>query len=315
MPNRKNIRLVDPILSNLAFGYSNPNLIGHELFPRVGVPAKSGKIIKFGKDAFRVINSRRAPGTVTKRITIGVADENFSLYSNALDCVVPKEWLPEAALTPGLNFQRSSLETVMQIELNNLEYEQANLARNPAAYSATNKVSLAGNAKWIDYANSDPIGDVKAGREAIRKKTGQYPNKMVIPADVHNILSEHPKLLAKFSNDELQIMTIEHYQKIFQVKKVVIGMSMLINPDNNDAFEDVWTNDVILAIVPEVITSMASMSFGYNYVLDAPGNKHPNVEAFWYDRGIKSHVAGVEYERQSLLTGMDSGYLIQGCIE
>jgi len=312
--NRKNIRVVDPVLSNLAFGYTNPNLIGHELFPRVGVPAKAGKIIKFGKDAFRVINSRRAPGTVTKRITIGFADENFSLFSNALDCVVPKEWLADGALIPGLNFQRSSLEAVMQIELNNLEFEQATLARNPAAYSATNKVTLAGTSQWSDYANSDPIADVKAGREAIRQKTGQYPNKMVIPADVHNILSEHPNLLAKFSNDELKIMTVEHYQKIFQIKKVVIGMSMLINPSNNDNFEDVWAKDVILAIVPESITSHAAMSYGYNYVLEAPGSKHPNVEAFWYDRAIKSHVAGVEYERQSLLTGMDSGYLLKDCI-
>jgi len=312
--NRKNIRTVDPVLSNLAFGYSNPSLVGHELFPRVGVPAKSGKIIKFGKDAFRVINTRRAPGTATKRITIGFADENYSLHSNALDCVVPKEWLAEAALIPGLSFQRSSLEAVMQIELNNLEYEQATLARNPAAYSATNKVSLVGNAKWSDYVNSDPIGDVKAGREAIRKKTGQYPNKMLIPADVNEMLSEHPQMLAKFSNDELKIMTVEHYQKIFQVEKVVIGMSMLINPKNNDNFEDVWAADVVLAVVPKMVTSHATMSFGYNYALDAPGNKHPNVEQFWYDRTIKSHVAGVEYERQSLLTGMDAGYLIQGCI-
>ena len=35
MPSRRQIRVVDPVLSNLAFGYSNPSLIGHELFPRV----------------------------------------------------------------------------------------------------------------------------------------------------------------------------------------------------------------------------------------------------------------------------------------
>jgi len=312
--NRKNIRVVDPVLSNLAFGFGSPNYVGFELFPRVGVPANAGKIIKFGKDAFRIVNSRRAPGSVTKRVTVGFADENYSLNSNALDCVVPKEWLVEQRSVPGLNLQRTSLEAVMQIEHNNLEYEQANLARNAGSYGANNKMTLSGTAKWSDYANSDPIGDVKAAREAVRQKTGVYPNKMVIPADVHNILSEHPKLLNKFSNDELKIMSVEHYQKIFQVEKVVIGMSMLVNPNNNDAFEDVWTADVVLAYVPTIITSQAQMSYGYTYVLDAPGAKHPNVEQFFFDRNVKSWVAGVEYERQSLLTGMDAGFLIQGAI-
>jgi len=309
--NRSNIRVVDPVLSNLAFGYTNPGLVGMNLFPRVGVPAKAGKMLKFGKDAFRVMNTRRAPGSTTKRFTVGFADTNYSLESNALDCVVPKEWLHEQQKVPGLNFQRTSLDAVMQIEHNNLEYQQASLARNADSYGTNNKVSLSGSDKWSDHANSDPIKDVKDGREAIRQKTGVYPNTMLIPADVHNDLCEHPKLLAKFRDDELKIMTVEHYQKIFDIEKVVIGLATIVNQDAED-FVDVWSSDVVMAYVPNVITSHAQMSYGYTYVLDAPGMKHPDVEPFWFDKTVKSWVAGVEYERAPMLTGMDAGFLIQG---
>jgi hypothetical protein len=313
--NRNNIRVNDPVLSNLALGYSHPMHVGHELFPRVGVPVPSGKIIKFGKEAFTVVNSSRAPGTVTKRIQIGFATENFSLTSNALDAVVPKEWLRDQRAIPGLNFQRSSINTVLQIEHNNLEFEQASLARNAASYSANNKMTLSGTDKWSDYANSDPIADVKAGKESVRSSTGVEPNKMLIPADVHSILSDHPKLLAKlnFKDGEAHILTVEHYQKIFDIDKVVIGRSILVNPENNGNFEDVWSSDVVLAYVPTVITSHAEMSYGYTYALEEPGQlPHPTVEKFWWDRNIKSWVSGVEYERAPLLTGMDAGFLIQG---
>lgn len=306
--NRKDIRVTDPVLSKIALGYSNPSMIGAELFPFVDVDAVSGKIIQFGKESFRTMNTRRAPGTKTKRIQVGYESGNYSLVNNGLDASIPREWLRDQKQVPGINMQRQSVETVMQIELNNLEYEQATLARDAARYGSNNKLTLSGTDKWSDHDNSDPIGDVKAAREAIRSSTGRYPNKMTIPANVHNTLCEHPKILAKLASDERKIVTAKDYQDIFDVERVVIGASVIA--DSQDQFEDVWKNDVILAYVPTVITSKAQPSFGYTYRLKG----HPNVEQMWYDRSCKSWIAGVEYERQPLLTGIQSGFLIQSAV-
>lgn len=306
--NRRDIRVVDKVLSKIALGYMVPNHVGFELFPRVGVEAGSGKIIQFDKQAFAKVNTRRAPGTQTQRITVGYEAGNYSLLNNALDAVVPREWLRDEVQVPGINFQQQSVSTVMQIELNNLEGEQADLARDANNYGANNKLTLTGTDKWSDYENSNPISDVKAAREAIRTKTGVYPNKMVISAKVHNTLCEHPKLLAKLSNNEMQILSVADYQRIFDIERVVIAGSIVT--DENDEFVDMWGEDVILAYVPTQITSRAMPSYGYTYVREG----HPSVEQMWYDKSVKSWIAGVDYERQALLTGIESGFLIQGAL-
>lgn len=313
--SRAEIRIVDKVLSKLALGYHGPNLIGHKLFPSVTVELSAGPIVKFGKEAFTIVNSERAPGSYTKSVTVGFSSENYSLANHALDAVVPREWLRDKHLLPHINFRRQSVATVLQIEKNNLEFEQASIAQNPNSYSADNKTTLSGSDKWTDYDNSDPQSDVEAAKEAIRKKTGMYPNIMVIPADVHVTLKFHPKLLGQIElpRGQSKTLNVQHYQEIFGVEEVVIGQAALVGRDS-DKFEDVWTSSCVLAYVPKQVTSNAEVSYGYTYEYKPPGEPaHPNVEEFYWHKDTKSWKAGVEYERQAIMTGMDAGYLIQGC--
>lgn len=60
--NTRTAAVIDPILSTHARGYRNMEFIGHLLFPRVSIPNRSMRVIKFGKEAFRKMNTRRAPG-------------------------------------------------------------------------------------------------------------------------------------------------------------------------------------------------------------------------------------------------------------
>jgi hypothetical protein len=49
MGRLSNLRVVDPVLTNLSVGYSNADLVGDVLFPFVPVDKEGGKIPKFGK--------------------------------------------------------------------------------------------------------------------------------------------------------------------------------------------------------------------------------------------------------------------------
>ena len=60
--NTRNAALVDPILSTHARGYRNSEFISHLVFPRVTIPNRSMRVLKFGKESFRMMNTRRAPG-------------------------------------------------------------------------------------------------------------------------------------------------------------------------------------------------------------------------------------------------------------
>ncbi|SCD25106.1 hypothetical protein [Brucella inopinata] len=99
--NQRTAAVVDPILSTHARGYRNSTFISADLFPRVSIPNRSMRTIRFGKESFRLLNTRRAPGADRKRIQYGYADDPVSLAQDSLEAVVPTEHQEEAEATRG----------------------------------------------------------------------------------------------------------------------------------------------------------------------------------------------------------------------
>jgi len=60
MGRASEIRIVDPVLTNLAWGYKNAAMVASALFPRVPVEKEGLKIPIFGKEAFKEYNTLRA---------------------------------------------------------------------------------------------------------------------------------------------------------------------------------------------------------------------------------------------------------------
>ncbi len=59
-------RVLDPILSAIARGYRSPKAaVANVLFPIIPVGLRGGRIISFGSDDFKLVNSARAPGAAT----------------------------------------------------------------------------------------------------------------------------------------------------------------------------------------------------------------------------------------------------------
>jgi hypothetical protein len=215
--------------------------------------------------------------------------------------------LRDASVVPGIDLATRSLNLNMAVSELRLEYDQSVLARNAANYGS-NGVALSGTNQWSDYANSNPIGDVKAGKEAIRSATGVYPNVIEIPALVMPVLTEHPKILDKIKYTQTATVTAELLARLFEVDKVIVGKA--IGFDDAGASIDFWGTDVILAYVPQVASTMEEPSYGYTYTLE--GN--PLVEVPYWEEQTKSWVYGVGYERAPVLSGISSGYLIQSVI-
>lgn len=306
--NTAQARVIDPILSTVVQGYKRPDNIGQLLFPRVPVPTAGGKIIEFGKESFRLYSTGRAPGTAFKRIQFGYQGKPYALENHGIETVIPRENLHDARVVPGIDLATRSLNLNMSVSELRLEYDQAVLARNAANYGANNKVTLSGTDKWSDYTNSNPIADVKAGKEAIRAETGMYPNVIEIPALVMSVLTEHPKILEKIKYTQTAVVTAELLARVFKVDKVIEGKA--IGFDDAGVSIDFWGTDVILAYVPQVASTMEEPSYGYTYTLE--GN--PLVEVPYWEDQTKSWVYGVGYERAPVLSGISSGYLIKSAV-
>ena len=296
-------RIQDPILTSVLQGYANPTFIGENLFPRVPVQVSGGRVIQFGKEAFMAYNSQRAPGTDTKRITFGYSGVAFALENHALDAVVPREWMRDVAVQPGIDLGTRAIRLTgrsLQLEL---EIQQAGIATNAANYDAGHKVALSAGTKWS--STGTPKTDIDAAREAIRTTTGVYPNRLVLSPLAYNALRNNTNIVNRFQYVSADSITPAMLANLLDIDQVLVGKA--IKADDAGVFTDVWGNNAILAYVPDVPQVIEEPSYGYTYTMDG----HPLVEVPYWDPKAKSWIYGTAFERVPVLTGMTAGYLIQ----
>lgn len=308
--NTAGARVIDPVLTTVAQGFQNAEMIGMNLFPSVPVGQRGGKIITFGKEDFALYNTARAPGANTKRIQYGYSGSPYALESHSLEGLVPFEFMQEADAVPGIDLGRGAIIKVQNIIGLRLEYAQAVLATTAGNYPAGNKVTLAGTSQWSDLTSgvSDPVKDVEAAKEAVRGKIGKRPNTVVMGAAVWSMLRQHPKIIDRIKYTGRDSATPEMVAQLFGVKRVVVGDAVY---DNGGTFADVWGKAVVVAYTE--LGSLAELgvpSFGYTYRL----NGYPLVEQPYQDRNAKSWVYPMTDEVSPVIAGSTAGYLISAAV-
>lgn len=306
--NTRTAAVVDPILSTHARGYRNSEFVAGSLFPRVTVPNRSMRVIKFGKEAFRMMNTRRAPGADKKRVQYGYASDPISLVQDALEGVVPIEHQEEAMSIPGINLGQGAINMVLDVVDLGLEYDGAQLARNAANYDANHKLAMVGTARWTNVA-STPQADLDAGKEAIRRSIGRYPNTLVLGPTGFNALKRHAAVKEQFKYTGRDSVTAEMLAAFFDIKRVIVGKAVFLPETASDATmaSDIWGDDAILAYVPETGDNFQVPSFGYTYELMG----YPQVENPYFERSNDSWIYPTKTERRAYLTGAEGGFLFQ----
>lgn len=305
MTNRQ-AQVIDPVLTNHARGYTNQELIGTSLLPFVDIPNRSMKVIRFGKDAFRrALNTRRSPGSQTRRVQFGYESDPIALNQESLEAQVPYELQQDASKVPGIDLAKPSIRSVQDIVALGREVEIANLVRNPALYSSNNKTILTGGDKW-SADTSKPKNDIKEAREAIRRMIGRYPNVLVLGPNAFNALDDHPAIKEKFKYTSSESITSVMLAKYFDIETVLVGKAVALdeNAKDSEPASDVWGDDAILAYVPKGTNYMIP-SFGYTYRLSG----YPIVETPYDERSSKSWIYPYTEEYRAYVTGAEGGFL------
>jgi len=295
-------RVIDPVLSTVAQGYKNQELVGASLFPYVPVDLRGGKVIAFGKEAFKLYSTLRAPGGVVKRIQFGYAANPYAIETHNLAAVVPWEIQTEAQTYPGIDITSRSVGTVMKSMLLELETQQAGLATNASNYDSNHKLALSGTSMWSDPA-SDPIKAIDTAREAIRSSIGAYPNTMMFGPAAWKAFKNNPTVIDRIKYTQRALLTEQLAAELTEIPNVVVGKA--VTADDAGAFSDVWGNDVVLAYTALGSLSAEEPSYGYTYRLR--GN--PTVDQPWYDSNTKSWIYPVTDERIPVQTGFTAGFL------
>lgn len=305
--NTGQARVIDPILSTHARGYTNAEMIGHLLFPIVNIPVRGVRVLKFGKESFRMMNTRRAPGAETARVQYGYASDPVALQQDSLEGLVPWENMQEASAVPGVDLASGSIEMVLDVIALGREFEIAKLARDASKYGANNKLALTGADKWSNDA-SDPYADIQTGREQIRRRIGRYPNQLTLGPKVVSVLTNHPKIKEQFKYTSSESITLDMLAKYLKLDKVIEGKAVYLPENATDDTDatDVWGDDAILSFTPSG-SNYRMPSFGYTYRL----NGHPLVEQPYPERNRKSWIYPVTEDWSPELTGADAGFLFQ----
>lgn len=304
-------RVIDPVLTEVARGYTNGMMVGGALFPSVPVGQRGGKIIQFSKEAFRSYATGRAPGSNTKRVQFQYSDASYALAQHALEGTVPFELMEEANAVPGIDLGQGAVQMVQDIIALRLEQAQATLATTAASYAATNKVTLSGTSQWSDHTNgvSDPIGDIETAKEAVRGQIGRYPNTVVMGAAVMAQLRQHPVVVDRIKYTGRDVATAELLASLFGVQRVLSGDA--VQATDADVMSDVWGKFVVVAYTETAgIAQMGRPSFGYTYRLRG----YPLVEQPYQDRNAKSWIYPVTDEVAPVIAGAEAGYLISAAV-
>lgn len=296
------LRVADPVLTNLAIGYSNDQLVGDALMPFVLVDKEGGTIPVFGKEHFKLYATERALRAKSNRISpedigaIDIALDEHDLeypidYREDAESAFPLQARATAVVTEGIRLRH--------------EVMVATLAQNPASYPTGNKIALSGTSQFTDVANSDPEGVITDAKAAVRAKIVREPNTMVIGYAAWMALKKHPKLRAILSDTRQRVLQLNDLRDIFEIPNIYVGRAVTAN--DAGVVSDVWGDNIVLAYVPQ--TDMAQRSPyepSYGYTLRRRGQ--PVVDTRTEDGKIEL-IRNTDIFRPYLL-GADAGYLI-----
>ena len=299
-------RVLDPILTAVARGYRSPKAaIANVLFPIVTVGQRAGRILSFGQDDFKLVSTKRAPGSNTKRVQFGYASDPFALVDHRLEGAVPVELDEEARAVPGIDLSSNAVRRVQNVLALEREHMAATLARDASKYDAANKETLSGTSQWT-HASGDPFTDIMEGKEVIRSKTGERPNVLAVGPKALTALRTHPKVLDRLSTAaDRPPATLQQLQALFELQQIVEGEAVY---HDGTQFQDVWGKDAILAFTtPASMQEMGSPNYGYTYQLAG----RPQVEEGYFDENTNTWYYPTSDAYQPVFAGPAAGFLFK----
>lgn len=295
---------IDAALSNLSIAYRNEGYVGDTVFPIVPVDKQSDYYFVFTKDFwFRNSVARRGPGGVYPEGGLELSSVQYVCVNKALSFPVPQETIDNQ--DAALSMEDDGAEWLADQFALDREIALAAAIMNASAW--TSSTTLSGTSQWSDYANSDPIGDIETGKEAIKKLTGRYPNTLLMGAPVWDKLKFHPDLLDIYKHTSAAVLTAEQVAKVFDVEKILVGNAVYNASAEGVAFSGdyIWPKNALLIWVPKS-PGLRTPSAGYTFVWKQKGYQ---IQIKRVDQPLRNRqVLLADHAFNQKVTGADLGY-------
>ena len=300
------LRVQDPVLTKLAQGYHNLELIGEVLMPTVEIDKEAGKIPKFGRLAFRLPSTvRNLRGTSNRLDPEDITAIDVALEEHDVEYAIDYREESEAIFA----LRQFALNTTQDVIALGREKEVATLALDESKYDAGNKVTLSGTSK-ITSKQADIFAMFDTGIRAVKRAIGRKPNVCVIAGDVWAALKEHPAVIEKLKYSQVAIVTPEVFAKLIGIDTVKIGEAVY---EESNQLKDIWSDAIVLAYVAPRSTERKGTVYepSYGYTVRRQGGLFVDT---YKENGGKIEVIRTTDIHKPHLLGASAGYLIKGCL-
>lgn len=230
-PNLNQVH-IDAPLTNISVAYiqSQDAFIANKVFPVVPVDKKSDKFFVYTKnDWFRDEAQRRAGATESAGSGYNLSTSSYSadVFAFHKDIDDQTRANSDTPLVP----DREATEFVTSRLLLRQEVQFMSDFVTTGVWSkdytgVASSPSTDQFIKWSDFANSDPIEDIEAGKEQILSTTGFMPNTLVLGHSVFRKLKNHPDLVDRIKYTTSNVITEDIMARLFGVDRVLVSRSV-----------------------------------------------------------------------------------------
>ena len=321
MMNLDQVRVIDPILTQLAQGYKNAEGVATFFGPAVSMNTRAGRTLVFGKEAFAAQNFLRAPGSNIQKIQNEFGTRSFSLRQEAISWEIAEEIAAEAKNGAAqIDLRQYAAKDAANRLMQSWEITVAGAVTDSAAYETSCVFDLATRASGADQFNqatSDIEVLIDEAKEAVRAQIGTYPNKMVISPDAFNALKRNKRI-----RDFMQrgvLVNEASLANIFGLDEIRVARRLKLN-QSTGALENIYNNVAVLfyqpsgatdGFAPALDANYGNPAFGYTYTL--AGYPIATPERFNIERRV--FTGDILVERSFELVGMgENGKVGAGAI-
>ncbi|AEZ65659.1 capsid protein [Cyanophage S-TIM5] len=310
MMNLDQVRVIDPILTQLAQGYKNAEGVATFFGPAVSMNTRAGRTLVFGKEAFAAQSFLRAPGTNIQKIQNEFGTRSFALRQEAISWEIAEEVAAEAKNGAAqLDLRQYAAKDAANRLMQSWEVTVAGAVTDSSSYETSCVFDLATRASGADQFNqatSDIEVLIDEAKEAVRAQIGTYPNKMVISPDAFNALKRNKRI-----RDFMQrgvLVNEATLANIFGLDEIRVARRLKLN-QTSGALENIYNNVAVLfyqpsgatdGFAPAMDANYGNPAFGYTYTL--AGYPIATPERFNIERRV--FTGDILVERSFELVGM-----------
>lgn len=256
---------VDPMLTNVAIGYSNDDYVAEMLLPSFPVLKQSGKHFVYDRGRFRNNPTKRGAGAASNETSLILTTGNpYFAEDHAQKMFVPDEDV-QNAITPTDPFQDATEFVTDQVYIDR-EIEMVSMLT--ATATMTQNTTLSGTSQWSDFSNSDPIANIRTGKQTIHNAVHKNPNTLVMGRQVWDKLIDHPAIVERIKYTQFGSVTTDVVARLFEVDRVIIASAgkNTAKEGQTDSMSYIWGKDALLCYVaPRIQPKMITLGLTYTW--------------------------------------------------